>query len=127
MTRINVAVKPAELVDRHLLAEHRELKRIPNKIRKGNYNLEGIPEQFTLGKGHVKFFYDKMFYLHKRYEALYDECVKRGFNVTYFGESFREIPKALWNDYIETDRDRQIILERISERLKTMKNNGKVH
>ena len=127
MTRINVGIPPAELNGRHLIAEHREIKRIPNLVNRGRYSLDDQPDTFKLGKGHVKFFYNKMFYLHKRYEALYGECVRRGFNVTYFGESFREIPRALWNDYIETDRDRQIIIERITERLKTMKNNGKVH
>ena len=27
----------------------------------------GIPDRFKLGTGHVKFFYDKLFYLFKRY------------------------------------------------------------
>ena len=30
MTRINVGIPPTELTDRHLLAEHREIKRIQN-------------------------------------------------------------------------------------------------
>ena len=43
MTRINVGIPPAELTDKHLLAEHREIKRIPNCIAKGKYNMDGIP------------------------------------------------------------------------------------
>lgn len=35
MTRINL-IAPAELCDQHLLAEHRELTRIPNAVAKGN-------------------------------------------------------------------------------------------
>ena len=30
MTRINCGIPPEELSDKHLLAEHREIKRIPN-------------------------------------------------------------------------------------------------
>ena len=58
MTRINVGIPPEELTDKHLLAEHREIKRIPNCIAKGKYNMDGIPDRFKLGKGHVKFFYN---------------------------------------------------------------------
>ena len=63
MTRINVGILPSELTDKHLLAEHREIKRIPNCIVKGKYNMNGIPDKFKLGTGHVKFFYNKLFYL----------------------------------------------------------------
>ncbi len=117
MTRINVAVKPMELNNRMLMAEHREIKRIPNCIKKGRYNLDGIPEQFTLGKGHVKFFYNKLEYLHDRYVDLYNECIKRGFNVTNYEEAFKDLPNELYNWYNETEQDREIILERINERL----------
>ena len=72
MTRINVGIPPAELVNQHLLAEHREIKRIPNCIAKGKYNMEDIPDKFKLGKGHVKFFYNKLLHLKKRYMRLYE-------------------------------------------------------
>ena len=117
MTRINVAVKPIELTDKHLIAEHREIKRIPNCIKKGRFNLDGIPDQFTLGKGHVKFFYNKLAYLHNRYNQLYKECVKRGFNVQNYEECFEGLPVELYNSYNEQPNDRLIILERINERL----------
>ena len=47
MTRINVGIPPEELTDKHLLAEHREIKRIPNCIAKGKYNMDGIPKRFN--------------------------------------------------------------------------------
>jgi hypothetical protein len=119
MTRINCGIPPAELVDKHLMAEHREIKRVPNCISKGKYNLEGQPKEFTLGTGHVKFFYDKLLYLKKRYEELYQECVKRGFRVTYYGSAWENVPKELMNDYKPTERDKKLIRERISERLGT--------
>jgi len=117
MTRINCGVPPAELVDKHLMAEHRELKRIPNCVAKGRYNLAGQPTTFTLGAGHVKFFYDKLGYLKSRYEELYAECIRRGFAVQYYGEAWVGVPRSLMGDYIPTDYDRSIIRERIKERL----------
>ena len=118
MTRINCGIPPEELTDKHLIAEHREITRIPNAIRSGRFNLFGQPDEFTLNEGHVKFFYDKLRYLEKRYTSLYLECIKRDFNVTYKGDAFGNIPKKYMGDYEPTDRDRQIVRERIALRLK---------
>ena len=117
MTRVNVGVKPSELTNKHLIAEHREIKRIPNCIKKGRYSLKGQPSVFTLGTGHVKFFYDKINYLKKRYVSLYEECIKRDFKVQNYLDAFEDIPQELMGDYEATSRDREIILERIAERL----------
>ena len=54
MTRINCGIPPAELTNKHLIAEHREIKRIPNCVIKGKYSLTGQPDSFKLGAGHVK-------------------------------------------------------------------------
>lgn len=116
MTRINTGIKPAELPDKILLAELREIKRIPNAIKNGRYNLKGIPEEFTLGAGHVKFFYDKLEYLWNRYQALRSEALQRGFNVSDFSEAWNGVPQELMNDYVEKIRDREIIIHRINER-----------
>ena len=117
MTRINVGIPPAELVNQHLLAEHREIKRIPNCIAKGRYNMDGIPDQFKLGKGHVKFFYNKLLHLKKRYIRLYEECIKRGFNVQNYIEAWSDLPEELMNDYNVKANDIRIIKERINEKL----------
>ena len=117
MTRINVGIPPAELTDKHLLAEHREIKRIPNCVAKGKYNMDGIPDRFKLGKGHVKFFYDKLYYLLMRYTRLYAECKNRGFNVQCYVEAWRNLPKELMNNYQPTYMDRKIVQERINEKL----------
>lgn len=116
MSRINTGVAPAELPDKILLAELREIKRIPNAIRNGRYSLNGIPEEFTLGTGHVKFFYDKLEYLYERYQALRSEALDRGFNVSDFSEAWEGVPPELMNGYIEKIRDREIIINRIQER-----------
>ena len=116
MTRINVSVPPKELSAKHLIAEHREIKRIPNAIRTGKAVVNNIPARFSLGKGHVKFFYDKLLFLKNRYEELYSECINRGFKVTYYGNAWDDIPPNLMNDYIPTPEDDRIIRERIKQR-----------
>lgn len=90
MTRINAGMPIKWLSDKHLLAEHREIKRIPNAVknRKVNWDIP-IPDKFTLGKGHVRFFYDKIRYLERRYKKLHEECIKRGFNVQDYSEAFK--------------------------------------
>jgi len=117
MTRINVAVKPAELNNKMLIAEHREIKRIPNCIRKGRYSLKDQPTTFKLGTGHVKFFYDKCGYLYNRYQELYKECILRGFNVQNYSDAWDNIPNELMNDYKPSKQDRELILERIKSKL----------
>lgn len=117
MTRINVGINPEELTDKHLIAEHREITRIPNAVKSGRFSMKGQPSEFCLGKGHVKFFYDKLKYLGKRYIMLYLECRRRGFNVTYKIDSFKDIPEEHFNDYIPTERDIHIIKERIKQKL----------
>ena len=118
MTRINAGIPPKELTDKHLIAEHREIKRIPNNVFKGKYNPDGIPEKFTLGKGHVKFFYNKLGYLYLRYIELYDECLLRGFNVQFYGSAWNDLPQELMNDYEPTPEAIELIKNRIKERLK---------
>ena len=116
MTRINVGIPPADLVNQHLIAEHREIKRIPNCIAKGKYNMEGIPDKFKLGTGHVKFFYNKLLYLKNRYTSLYNECIKRGFNVQNYIGAWDNVPQELMNDYKVEPNDIIIIKKRIDER-----------
>lgn len=122
MTRINAGLAVETLCDQHLLAETRELIRIPNCVAKGKYNLKGQPKEFTLGTNHVKFFYDKLKYLHNRYIELYNECIARGFNVQDYSSAFENLPKELYNDYIPTTSAIQLLNQRIQERLSTMKN-----
>ena len=117
MTRINVGIPPTELVNQHLIAEHREIKRIPNCIAKGRYNMDGIPDRFKLGTGHVKFFYNKLLYLKSRYIKLYEECISRGFNVQNYINAWDNVPNELMNDYQPTEVDRNIIKERINLKL----------
>jgi len=122
MTRISVGVRAIELCDAHLIKERIELLRIPNTIKNGKAVVKDIPRKFTLGTGHVKFFYDKLGYLHHRYLELTAECIQRDFNITDFSDSFVGLPSNLFNDYEEKDIDRKIVVERVNERLLGMKN-----
>lgn len=116
MTRINLI--PVEgLCDQHLLAEHRELTRIPNAVAKGKYSLEGQPNDYKLGTGHVKFFFDKMTFLKRRYEEIHAECLVRGFRVTnIWPENLPENPE-IWKDYIPTENALRENRERIRIRM----------
>lgn len=122
MTRINAGIPPKALTDQHLLAEHREIKRLPAIFAK-NANPIGIPEKFTLGTGHVKFFLDKGKYTLKRYKLLYAECVNRGFEVTDYSPNWEiyEEHKKYNKDYEETSEAIRLLVERIGERLSASK------
>lgn len=122
MTRISVGVRAIELCDAHLIKERIELLRIPNAIKSGKAVVKNIPHKFTLGTGHVKFFYDKLGYLQQRYIELTAECIERDFKITDFSDSFKDLPPNLCNNYEETEQDRLIVVDRVNDRLLGMKN-----
>jgi len=117
MTRINL-VSVSELYDQHLLSEHREIKRIPNIIKNWKFNLGKIPNTYVLWTGHVKFFYNKLKFLHKRYIELYNECLNRKFKVENYEQSFLNLPIELYNDYIPSEDEIKINKQRLKEKYK---------
>lgn len=115
MTRVN-CVPVEELCDAHILAEHREITRIPNTIVSGKAKLDGdYPSTYRLGAGHVKFYYPRLGWLHKRYNAVHRECVRRGFNVTYKWP--KQVPKSLYGDWTPDNLSIMISRQRVTERL----------
>lgn len=126
MTRINSAIHPRELPSKLLLAEHREIKRIPNAIASGRFNMQDVPHDFTLGKGHVKFFYPRLTYLRDRYVQILDECKRRGYNVTDYTSCFDWSPadfdegvqfiKDHLNQWCEHKEARREVLARIESK-----------
>lgn len=116
MTRINI-VPPVELCDQHLLAEHRELTRIPNLVAKGKFSLSGQPADYKLGTGHVKFFFDKMQFLYERYNLLHEECLARGFNVKNIWPENLTKDEFFWKNYIPTESALAENRERIKIRM----------
>lgn len=96
MTRIN-CIDPVLLTDQHLIAEYRELPRALTlaagvavnivmhdsiALDEAKHKLRALlPSQYTMGTGHVKFFYDKTRFLFHRHQALVNEMKRRGFQV----------------------------------------------
>lgn len=124
MTRINAFIPVEDLSNKHLIAEHREIKRIPNHVAKhfSKISLSRIPKQFTLNTGHVTFFFDKGLYTYERYEQLYKECKRRGFNVTYFGHAwdiYKKIPNIWYKDISVTPQEKVRIQTLIKDRIRS--------
>lgn len=122
MTRINVVV-PAELHDQHLMAEYRELPHIMASLRRSlksaSFNISKIPSKYTLNKGHVMFFYNKLKWLEKRYTLLCKELIDRGFNIAPENRkvNFKGFPAWCYHDYVPNEEDKKINRERIYTRL----------
>jgi deoxyribonuclease (pyrimidine dimer) len=123
MTRINL-IPPSELMDQHLMAEYRELTMVPAALRRSLRTrtvtsiMKGIPEKFTLNKGHVTFFYNKLSYLNDRYDLLKEELIARGFNLDASRTSgIHNFDAAFCNDYSPTHEDMKIVRARINEKI----------
>jgi deoxyribonuclease (pyrimidine dimer) len=113
MVRINI-LNPQFLTDQHLIAEYDEMLMLLGYVeRYPCLKNEDIPKRYTLGKGHMKFFKDKLRYLKKRHELLKAEMRKRGFRPTK-SISLKKYPKNLRNDWKPSKDDYKIIIERIT-------------
>lgn len=122
MTRINT-VEPSLLTDQHLLAEIRELPRgisyieqcLLKKIK------PSVPSEYTLGQGHVKFFYDKAGYLVDRQEKLLSEWRKRGYSINFDLKELEArvaaLPSEVFKDFSPSKRDVELNIERLIERM----------
>jgi hypothetical protein len=119
MTRISASISAISLCDLHLRKERIEILRIPNKVKNNKYSPKTIaPKEFKLSTGHEVFFISRLKYLHKRYDELTKECIKRGFNITDYSDAFKDLPKHLYNDWDDnTPKIKEIVSERIKERL----------
>ena len=124
MTRINL-IEPKELTREHLVAEYREITRLPGNLKQSlnrktkSFQLTEIPSQYTLGKGHVKFFYDKMLFLQKRFDSLVSEMISLGYKPNFVDSSiFIPENQLFYNDYTPTNEAVKINIERIEERLR---------
>jgi deoxyribonuclease (pyrimidine dimer) len=117
MTRINV-VPVEELCNKHLLAEYRELPRVFRLARP----CSDAPKEYVLGAGHVKFFYDKLGFLARRFEMLVSELNLRGYNIAYdhLPATSLRAGRSLWGSYDPTPEALALNRARIAERLKEM-------
>ena len=131
MTRIN-CVPPEELCAKHLVAEYRELPRVFGLVLKSQEKGFGpsdidMPTNYVLGKGHVKFFYDKLTYLSLRFRSLCREMEQRGFVVNFNNQHLGEgLGVVWWNDWKPDQRALVLNRERISVRLEEMELKNKL-
>jgi len=124
MTRINV-IPPEDLSSPHLVAEYRELPRTfalaYQASLRGDLWSPKTPKDYTLGKGHVLFFYDKLLYLSKRHQLLVKEMLRRKYKPNFTEDLFlvwkSKIPAEYWGNYRPTKKAIAINLDRINKRL----------
>ena len=124
MTRINSAIPVRLLSDEHLLAEHREIKRLPACVCKSKKSgsINTIPEKFVLGKGHVLFFLDKQKFIYNRYKEIYSELLRRSFKIEDYSKNWDDLKETeLWNDYVPTIEERELLVDRITKRISESK------
>lgn len=120
MTRINL-ILPSDLYDQHLLAEYRELPRIFTYVEKLKSLPSDIPPKYTMGKGHVKFFANKLKYLMKRQFEITHELMDRGFKINFDVRDlylrYEVLDNKFKNDYVPSDAEIEISRQRIDEKL----------
>jgi hypothetical protein len=117
MVRVNL-LNPKLLLDQHLLAEWNEIQMLLGYIQKYP-NLDGTePTTYTLGKGHMKFFKNKLYYLFTRLFFLRNEIYLRNYKTKKLIDVMNtyKLPTLSFNNYIPTEKDYDIIKERIYSR-----------
>lgn len=116
MTRINV-IDPRELTDQHLMAEYRELPRVFALSRAALDRNVNAPKNYTMGTGHVKFFYDKTPWLAQRHSLIVNELKRRGYNL---GLTLSLVPVEGYapSDWSPSPADVEVNMERLRLRLR---------
>lgn len=121
MTRINT-IHVRLLADQHLIAEKKEINQLAGQFLKSfrspKFNYSALPKAFTLGIGHVSYFYPFGAYIRNRYNEVFEECIRRRINAT---NDFNDVWKdkgVLYNrNYTPTEKAIQDIKDRIKERI----------
>jgi len=125
VTRINV-LPVNELNQKEIGGEWKELPRvftlIKKRIAKGQSPSDiKAPSEYTLGTGHVLFFYTRVKFLVDRYHALAEEMLQRGYspNLEMFNDIIDDvelsIPREWWGDYIPTQEAIDMNIARMVE------------
>lgn len=124
MTRINSNLDPKLLHRMHLIAELREITMVPAALRRSLRTrrpddiINGIPKKFTLNAGHVKFFYNKLAFLGRRFMLLADEMERRGYTPDRSRSiAFNEFHPIWYGEWESTPDDDAIVIERINFRI----------
>jgi len=116
MVRINI-INPEYLADQHLIAEYDETLMLLGYVKRYPIlELNKIPKNYKLGKGHILFFKNKLKYLKNRFELIKKEMQKRGFS-TNMNINLNEFDKKLINDWNPNNADKEIIKNRLIEKI----------
>jgi deoxyribonuclease (pyrimidine dimer) len=115
MVRINL-INPKYLTDQHLIAEYYELLMLLGYAKKYP-DIKDIPKEYCLGKGHIKFFKNKLKYLEKRHKLIREEMKKRGFKPK-LKANLKGYSKNLCNNWKPCKKDFEIIKKRIIWKIK---------
>jgi hypothetical protein len=83
---------------------------------KKNRNFKDIPNKYTLGKGHIRFFSNKAIFLSRRLSELVEEQKRRGFKHNSIFD-LNELPQESLNDWNPTEEAIKINLNRIFEKI----------
>jgi len=118
MVRINL-IHPKKLLDQHLCAEYNEIQMLFGYTQNHPYIDGSEPEQYCLGKGHIKFFKNKIQYLVERLKYIKNEMINRGYQpqemVADIIKSYN-IPKLNFGMYKPTFEAIKIIKQRLMEK-----------
>lgn len=125
MTRINI-ISVKKISNKQLMAEYHESIRVFSYVLKSKKIPEDIPSRYCLGKGHVKFFFNKIPYLLKRYKEINKELTNRGYRLN--NETFTKnlekgklaltkYPEIQVNNWIPSLEEMMVNQARVDERL----------
>ena len=120
MTRINADIPVKRLSDQHLITEYYELPRVCTlywKRKEKGHKFDDIPENFTLGSGHVKYFLNKGMFLYIRYTALIEELLMRGYRVNPIQGSVFEFDEEHFKPCEFTGHENDLVANRIVEKV----------
>ncbi len=130
MARVNSGLNPKLLSDQHLVAESVEITMITGSLRCNNYTVKGvIPANYTLGKGHINFFKNKLIYLSNRLYEVNREMRNREFEPGTRID-LDEFPKRLHNTWQPNQQDTVELRKRVVDRLmhpKSGRPGGELH
>jgi hypothetical protein len=129
MTRVNV-VPVDELTNSHAFGEYKEILRPVSKVRNALAKYPNkwafykayankIPVDYTMGKGHESFFFDKLMYIAERYQQLCEWRKVRGYKYTPISieQILDGLPEFVLQSYTPTQQALAINRCRIAERL----------
>lgn len=129
MTRINI-IPVSELTNEHAFGEYKEMLRPLTKVRNALVKYPNkwafykayekkMPNEYTMGRGHETFMFDKLMFIAKRYQEICEWRKERGYKYKEISveQLLEGLPDWVCQDYIPTPEALQINRERIAKRL----------